>query len=362
MSLFQTPAFFGIQDVTVDSVPSPFGLRIYYPTHDDLTVGAPLARGPHPLVVFAHGNRQGPQNETYCPPDLTNDYRRWTRVLGALARSGCVVASPELSDVSYNEGAIDRMEATVQWMRSNWSGRRSLHQLELANPELLARASGIPLTRPEPDDHASPHDLAIANRHAPAAYLGQPTGLVVMGHSWGARAGAVFAANARAQAFVSIAGTFDDSESIAAIRSLTIPNFMLAGTADSQTFSYLNGLWRGLHAPKYQCALRDVDHWDWFGGQGAIRRCDGSTAQWPDTAHVAGELIAGFLTRHVAQLQFAPSHLIRIPLLRPWHQRWLGEGTAIQMRWEAAGQDFGALPSTGSGILGEWPAGTSQDW
>jgi hypothetical protein len=68
MSLFQTPAFFGIQDVTVDSVPSPFGLRIYYPTHDDLTVGAPLARGPHPLVVFAHGNRQGPQNETYCPP------------------------------------------------------------------------------------------------------------------------------------------------------------------------------------------------------------------------------------------------------------------------------------------------------
>lgn len=358
MSLFQTPAFFGIHDAMVDDVPDPFGLRIYYPTRDDLLLGAPVARGPHPLVVFAHGNRQGSQNAAYCPDDKTNDYRRWTRVLGAIARSGFVVAAPDLSAGSTEE----RLEASVRWMRGSWSGRRSIHTLELAGGHAAADARRAVQPADALRFPAADADPAIAGRPSPAGFLGQPTSLSVIGHSWGARDGAVFAQGNGANSYVSIAGSFDDNASIEALRAFAAPKFMLAGTEDHEASSYLHALWNSLHAPKYQCAVRGASHWDWFGGHGAIRRCDGTPAQWPDTAHVAGELIAGFLTRHVGHLQFTPPPFIRIPLLRPWHVPWVGEGTAIQMRWDAPGQSFGTLDATGSGILGEWPAGTAQDW
>ena len=77
MSLITSPQYFGIQDAII-SDNTPFGVRIYYPTEDDVIVGAPLAPGPHPLVVFAHGSREVAQNALFCPANPANDYKRWT--------------------------------------------------------------------------------------------------------------------------------------------------------------------------------------------------------------------------------------------------------------------------------------------
>jgi dienelactone hydrolase len=355
MSYFQSPRYFGIEDHTVAGS-NPFQLRVYYPTDDDVIVGAPLPPGPHPLVVFAHGDRTDTQFDGLCPRDLTRDHCRWTVVLGAIARSGFVVAAPEM----VFSGGAARVSAAIEWMRTQWSGRRTLHIPPVFDPG-ASRASHSSVN---PNDAnvrtgASGTPTTVARVHIPTAILGAPTALGLVGHSWGARACAELLPGGGVQAIAAIAGTFDDNASIAALGSAQVPNFLLCGTTDSTSFSYVNGLWPSLATPKYQAAFKEVDHFDWFGRDGAIRHCDGTPPDRPDSGHIAGELLTGFLTRHVARVQFDPPHLIRIPLLRPWHIGWYDHGSAIQMRWDAPGEHFGSLPSSGDGILGPWAAGTA---
>ncbi len=350
MSFFLSPMYFGIQDHIVPGTP-PFGVRIYHPTDDDVITGAPLPNGPHPLVVFAHGERHGPE---LCPPDLTQDYKRWTVVLGALARSGFVVAVPALHDVIFSpDASARRISATVDWMRTTWSGARTLHLPPVMAPA-LALAARPGKHNPEPDAIA-----AAARIPMPPVWLGAPTALALVGHSWGARACAHVAANGGVQALATIAGTWDDNASIDALRAARVPTVQICGTADAQTFSYLNGLWDSLVTPKYLAAFQGAEHWDWFGRNGAIRACNGTQPSWPDTGHIAGELLVGFLTRHVAKIAFDPPNLVRIPLLRPWLDPWYDNGSAIQVRWDAPGEHFYSwpfypLPPTGDGILGLW--------
>ena len=346
MSFFTSPQYFGIQDHTVGGV-QPFGVRVYYPTDDDLIVGAPLPPGPHPLVVFAHGDRQGPQNSDQCPPDLANDHRRWTHVLGAIARSGFVVAAPAMA--SSIDVSAQRIRGTVQWMRNQWSGRGTLH----VPLEVSAEIGAAPRLGPDPTT-AKLSSVAGPGHVPPVVVAGTPTALALVGHSWGVRACAHVLADGGVRAFASVAGTWDDNESITALRVAQIPSLLMCGTADSQTFSYLGGLWPGVATPKYQAAFQGAGHWDWFGRKGAIRRCDGASPPWPDTGHIAGELLVGFLTRHVANVQFDPPHLVPIPLLRPWLAPWYDQGSAIQVRWDAPGQRFDPLPPAGDGILGPW--------
>lgn len=354
MNFFKSPRYFGIEDHTVAGL-NPFHLRIYYPTDDDVLVGAPLPPGPHPLVVFAHGYRAGAEDTGLCPRELTRDNCRWTVVLGLLARSGFVVAAPEMlfSD------PVTRVSAAVEWMRSRWSGRATLHV-----PHVFDPATSLTSRHAAPGDArvqtgASDPSAASALIHIPTSVLGAPTPLALVGHSWGARACAKLLPSGNVQAYAAIAGTFDDNEAVAALKDAQVPNFLLCGTDDSQQFSYLNGLWPSLTAPKYQAAFKEVKHFDWFGNDGAIRNCDGTPPMRPDSGHIAGELIAGFLTRHLARVPFDPPYLVNIPLLRPWHTRWCDQGSAIQMRWDAPDEQFATLPSTGDGILGPWTSGTS---
>lgn len=357
MNFFQSPQYFGTQDNTVDNT-QPFRVRIYYPTDDDVIVGAPLPPGPHPLVVFAHGARFGPQNAHLCPPDFSNDNCRWTVVLGAIARSGFVVAAPALGDVDV-ETSVQRLAATIRWMRTQWNGRHTLHVPLEVNPGIGVMLRSREGER-EADLHTTASDpLAMAARIQPPVFPGEPTALALVGHSWGARACAQLAVNGGVQALAAIAGTFDDNLSIEAIRNVRIPTLLMCGTADEMQFSYLGGLWSILPTPKYQAAFKEVEHWDWFGRHGAIRRCNGSAPAWPDSGHIAGELLAGFLTRHIARLPFDPPHLVRIPLLRPWLLPWYDHGSAIQMRWDAPGEQFYSLPPAGDGILGPWTAGSA---
>ncbi len=351
MSFFQSPMYFGIQDHVVPGT-TPFGLRIYHPTDDDVIVGAPLPKGPHPLVVFAHGERVG---IPLCPPDL-QDYKRWTVVLGALARSGFVVAVPALQDVLNSPAtSAQRIAATVNWMRTTWSGHRTLHLPPVVSSTLgLATRSREDDSIPERAQHRPDAVVAEARIDISTASLGTPTALALVGHSWGARACAHVAANGGVQALAAIAGTWDDTASIDALRAARVPTLQMCGTADAQTFSYLNGLWNSLVTPKYQAAFQGAEHWDWFGRSGAIRHCDGTQPAWPDTGHIAGELLVGFLTRHVAKIAFHPPLFVRIPLLRPWLVPWFDNGSAIQVRWDAPGEHFHPLPATGDGVLGLW--------
>ena len=74
--LYLSPMFYGIEDHVAPNISKPFALRVYYPTDDDLLLGAPLLTGPHPLVIFAHGQRSSSTRPEMCPEeDYKNDHR-----------------------------------------------------------------------------------------------------------------------------------------------------------------------------------------------------------------------------------------------------------------------------------------------
>ena len=353
MSPFLFPLYFGIHDhVAGDSRPYP--LRVYYPTDDDTVVGAPLLPGKHPLVIFIHGQRDGSTFPAMCPPEYTRDYQRWSVVLGGIARSGYVVACPAVQDIVHRSGEVSaRIGETIHWMRSEWEGRHTLG-LPVADPEVLA---GLPLEAAAVI--ARPHSAApyspVSSHPATGGLSRGSTPLALVGHSWGTRGVCAFAAaNSGVAALVTIAGTFDDNVSGNDVLRAQVPTLMMCGTADRQNLAPMNGLWPNLSRPKYQAAFQGVDHWDWFGRFGAIRRCDGTPAPWRDTGHIAGELIAGFFARHVAGVAYSPPDLVRVPILRPHGIPWFEPGSAFQVRWDAPGQNFDTLPSAGTGLLGPW--------
>src|SRR6266498_4104996 len=157
MSLYLSPMFYGIQDhVVTDS--TRFAVRVYYPTDDDTVLGAPLLEGPHPLVVFAHGQRDN--SDLMCPPEYSRDHQRWGVVLGGIARSGYVVASPNVQDIINSpDGVAGRISATINWMRSEWEGRNTIH-----TPPVVDRGtrSGSLSEEPETEKMQSKEDAPSA--------------------------------------------------------------------------------------------------------------------------------------------------------------------------------------------------------
>lgn len=353
MSVYLSPVFYGLEDHVVPGS-TPFPIRIYYPTEDDTVLGAPLLEGRHPLVIFVHGQRGDVTSPAMCPREYTRDYQRWGGVLGGVARSGYVVASVGAQGIVQHASVVaGRIGETIRWMRTKWDGRHTLG-LPVADPGKL---SGLPL-----EDMAVVARPAAAAPYAAASLHGRtsdvsrgPTPLALIGHSYGTRGVCAFAAaNSGVAALVTIAGPFDENDSANQLRQAQVPNLMMCGTVDSLSFAPMDSLWPSLPRPKYQTAFQGVDHWDWFGRLGAIRRCDGTPPLWRDTGHIASELIAGFFARHVARVGYAPPDLVRIPILRPNGIPWFEPGNPIQMRWDAPGQDFDTLPSAGDGLLGPW--------
>jgi hypothetical protein len=300
-----------------------------------------------------------------APSEYTRDHRRWGVVLGAIARSGFVVASPNLADIiRYSDACADRIDATIQWMRHTWPGRETITtELEIGLPFVSPRLAGTETAGDVKVGQEVIEASAFPPRQPwPERVPRNPTPLALVGHSWGTRAVCRYAATRQGvSGLVTIAGTFDDNQAGQDIVNAGVPTLMLCGRDDSQNFAPMNSLFGSMPTPKYQTAFQGVGHWDWFGRFGAIRRADGTLTQWRDTGHIAGELVAGFLVRHVARVGFSPSLFINIPLLRPNHIPWYDHGSAIQMRWDAPGENFGSvLPSTGDGILGPWA--TSPPW
>ena len=151
-----------------------------------------------------------------CPEEYAGDHRRWGVVLGGIARSGYVVAAPDLSDVfsSGVDSVAARIDQTIDWMRTEWHGRRTI----LTKPVIEGRAiSQVPSQAANLD--ALPSDVQAVKIGArvhipPPVFPGNPTPLALVGHSWGTRAVSAYAtAHSGVAAAVTIAGTFDDNTS-----------------------------------------------------------------------------------------------------------------------------------------------------
>ena len=95
--LYYSPVSYGIHDLDASGETGQFGLRVYYPSEEDTLYNATIRPGLYPLVVFAHGDRA--YENSFCPVDKTQDYKRWGAVLHLLARCGMVVAVPAMHDV-----------------------------------------------------------------------------------------------------------------------------------------------------------------------------------------------------------------------------------------------------------------------
>jgi dienelactone hydrolase len=369
--LYLSPTFYGIEDVSIAATTgASFEARVYFPTDVDYSQPAVLRPGRYDLVVFAHGARgPGTPGEGLCPEDWSHDHQLWEEVLHRLARCGYVVVAPELSSVGGRiEPSIDRIAATVAWMRRDWT-----HALSLSWGDMVQATMGVASSEPPPGGseqtaiRVAPREKSTAARSIlwggklidTGQLMLNPTGTALVGHSWGARACAIAIKRGRvpARVFAAIAGTFDDNDSPAAVASSGLPSLLIAGDQDNEAFSYVRGLWNSTKEPKHQAVIQGVDHWDWFNGYG-IRPCDLSAPRPKCIAAfmAASELILGLLTKYLANRPFPP-HLIgptgsRPPLL-PWFDT--RKRCAMVVRWvDPSGGGDGSHCVVGHQMFGEW--------
>lgn len=339
--LYSNPVFYGIQDV---AMADGRAARIMYPTLENFVFDAPRLNGTYPLVVFVHGSRTN--DRSLCPPDDSLDYKRWTSVLYLLAQRGFIVVSPDVHDVLREpEAAAAVIEDTVRWMQHSWEGKDVLHR-----PSVFV----------DPDEYRSRSTASQGDNPLPLFGLGAgkavdtdypaamatPVGIIC--HSWGARAGAITAArsNTPVDAYVSIAGAFDDNATVAALQKIR-PSLLIAGTHDEQNLSYLPPLWHQMPAPKSQVMIARVGHWDWFYYRSGIYYCD--VEQERPLCPYVWDLLDDLLTNFMAK------HLLNYWTVHPSLQRGGGfrasDVCAVKVRWEDPLSDPPA---------GEWEGGF--DW
>jgi dienelactone hydrolase len=361
-NLYYSPVFLGIQDSVIEADTGSFEVRVFYPSERPFTGEVIVRSGTYPLVIFAHGDRTTrAQQSQLCPADVTEDYKRWNRVLRLLARCGLVVAAPAVHDVlNDSEITAARLEETVKWMRTQWIGKETLYGPDVFDDDrdLLseqtkhAECTGSQATRFGPND-------------PPGHHPGLPTALGLVGHSWGARACARVAVRGQVQvrALASIAGTWDANDAISALIDSNAPTLLVCGTQDIDTFSYLPGLWPSLVSPKHQAALQGLDHWDWFGPNGAIKPCDANadTPACPIGWHVASELLLGFMTKYLVRDTSLPPYLIGSAGERPaLLDHFDSTNCALKVRWDdpLASEPE---PTTGEKTFGQW-TGAGPSW
>lgn len=216
------PVFAGLADVgPAEGLPTD--VRVFYPTIEGSPQDAPIVQGcgRYPLVLFLHGQCAEP-----------NHYLGWDLVPRQLARSGFVVAVPKLASLPpFGDGNADvtRAEQVLTWMRTEW---------------------------------------------AHAALLMPPPMTGVVGHSWGAMAGAVLATRLQARgaisAYASLSGGWLEWPSVPPrpTRALAIATLFVYGTGSSDLFANLDGgggvIFTEPQGATHKVVIRDGEHWDYF--------------------------------------------------------------------------------------------------
>lgn len=243
------PVFYGYADYN-PSVGAPANLRVYYPSLDGSPPCAPFLTGPghFPLVLFLHGACAAAEHH----------YTKWARLPAVLARSGFVVAIPDLDGIGYawelNNATYTLIGQVHDWMRKTWS-------------------------------HSQ--------------YLMQPPILGIVGHSYGALHGAQVAITTPATAIVSLGGVWSEWPSVPPnpLHKLTIPKMVALGTgafAESLNFN-------AVPSPKHRLTFPNGGHWDYVPPEAtACDEADNSTAGPCNlVADLVADFTAVFLSKHM---------------------------------------------------------------
>jgi pimeloyl-ACP methyl ester carboxylesterase len=242
------PVFYGYADYN-PSVGAPANMRVYYPSLDGAVQCAPFLAGPghFPLVLFLHG---------HCPSESYH-YTKWSDLPIVLARSGFIVAIPDLTGISNPWELSNPLYAlinnVIDWMRSTWSHREFMME-------------------------------------APA--------LGIVGHSWGTLLGAQLALTLPATAYVSLGGGWSDWAPLSSWpgHSLSIPKLLVWGTADVLA-QMPEENWAALPAPKHRLVFTEGEHWDYLPP--SLTSCDTATGPCDLVETLTADLTALFLSKHM---------------------------------------------------------------
>ena len=249
------PVFYGFTDVgTADGLPGR--VRVFFPSVDGSPQHAQILTscGRYPLVAFLHGQCNEPDR-----------HLKWDLVPAQLARSGYVVAVPELSNVppfGDSTADINRVEQVLLWMRTQWT-------------------------------------------HA-ATLMPRPMTAIV-GHSWGALLGAVIATRLQAQgaisAYASLSGGWLEWPPMPPrpLGSLNMATMFMWGTGSSDLFANLEGasasVWGEPLGATHKVVFRDGEHWDYLR-EGATT-CAFSRGPCGLTRSVAADFLTTFISHYV---------------------------------------------------------------
>ncbi|MGK6307409.1 hypothetical protein [Variovorax sp. DT-64] len=363
MSLYYNPVLYGLNDVTIpENGGGTFGARIYYPSEEEEVRDVAVREGIYPLIAFAHGDRSFEPH--LCPADRSEDYKKWGAVLHLLARCGFVVLSPAVHDViSDSERTAVRLETAIAWARKTWPHRRVLHRPPVfyMDPDVMT-AQAMKAKQGSYSTGGRSFVLGAGVGFEVGAFLGPPTSLGLVGHSWGARAAARVAARGKVvqvKTIASIAGSWDENAAIQALIGAHVPTLMVAGTDDFLNASYLAGLWNSLAIPKHQAALQRIGHWDWFGPFGGIEPCDEQAPRpaCPVAWQALSELLLAFSTKYLYNMWWRPPYLLGSPGGRPPFLDWFDPNgpCSLKVRWNDP-TATGAQGPVGEVTLGNWTA------
>jgi pimeloyl-ACP methyl ester carboxylesterase len=259
------PVFYGISDLEITDYEDAFRFRIYFPSLDGSPMTAPILEGNYPLVVFIHGNRTGTEQETLCPRETADDYKRWAAALILLARCGFIVACPDVSGTisSDPDTSIPLIERVIDYVKTEWEGRANL----------------------------------MISRNENELVMG------VAGHSWGANTGLRLALRPDVQALTGISGTWEASAGVD-FRMLDKPILFVSGIDDLDWLAGArNQPYPARKSPKHQAAIDNLGHWGWFR-KGEIYPCN-DEAPYPCEAgaHILSELLVAFFTRYLYKVE-----------------------------------------------------------
>jgi hypothetical protein len=271
------PVFYGIRDYsTADGAPGP--CRVFFPSLDGAVWSAPILEGcgRYPLVLFAHGQCGEPEH-----------YKKWDLLPAQLARSGYIVAVPEL---------VHTAGGTEPWTDPNPDLQRLL---DVAT--WMRSGSGWQY-----------HSVLM-----PAPSTG------VVGHSYGALLAARVAAGGSISAYASLSGVWHEWQPPLPepIRTLAIPKLFTWGSGsisdvEADLGPAAGSAWSAIAEPKHRAVFTQAEHWDYL--RAGRTTCDGGRGPCSLVAALAGDILCTFFGRYLPPEDWATlSPVIPDSLLPP---------------------------------------------